>query len=46
MAAGTVLLLPISSYELLNQSWSSVSVQLWAAFSFSTFVSGGIAFTL
>lgn len=46
MAAGTVLLLPISGYELLHQSWSSVSVRSWAAFSFSTFVSGGIAFTL
>ena len=46
MAAGTVLLLPISGYELLHQSWSSVSLRSWAAFSFSTFVSGGIAFTL
>jgi drug/metabolite transporter (DMT)-like permease len=46
MAAGTVLLLPISVYELLHQSWGSVSVRSWAAFSFSTFVSGGIAFTL
>jgi drug/metabolite transporter (DMT)-like permease len=46
MAAGTVLLLPISGYELLHQSWSSVSVRSWAAFSFSAFVSGGIAFTL
>ncbi len=46
MAAGTVLLLPVSCYELLHQSWSSVPVRSWAAFSFSTFVSGGIAFTL
>jgi drug/metabolite transporter (DMT)-like permease len=46
MAAGTVLLLPVSGYELLHQSWSSVSVQSWAAFAFSTFISGGIAFTL
>jgi drug/metabolite transporter (DMT)-like permease len=46
MAAGTVLLLPVSSYELLHQSWSSVPFRSWAAFSFSTFVSGGIAFTL
>jgi drug/metabolite transporter (DMT)-like permease len=46
MAAGTVLLLPISGYELLHQAWSSVPLRSWAAFSFSTFVSGGIAFTL
>jgi drug/metabolite transporter (DMT)-like permease len=46
MAAGTVLLLPISGYELLHQSWSSVPFRSWAAFSFSAFVSGGIAFTL
>jgi drug/metabolite transporter (DMT)-like permease len=46
MAAGTILLLPVSGYELLHQSWSSVSLRSWAAFSFSTFVSGGIAFTL
>jgi drug/metabolite transporter (DMT)-like permease len=46
MAAGTALLLPISGYEFLHQSWSSVSIRSWAAFSFSTFVSGGIAFTL
>jgi drug/metabolite transporter (DMT)-like permease len=46
MAAGTVLLLPVSGYDLVHQSWSSVSLRSWAAFSFSTFVSGGIAFTL
>jgi drug/metabolite transporter (DMT)-like permease len=46
MAAGTVLLLPVSGYELVHQSWSSISLRSWAAFSFSTFISGGIAFTL
>ncbi len=46
MATGTALLLPVGGYELLHQSWSSVSVWSWAAFAFSTFVSGGIAFTL
>ncbi len=46
MAAGTVLLLPVGGHELLHQSWSSVPLRSWAAFSFSTFVSGGIAFTL
>jgi drug/metabolite transporter (DMT)-like permease len=46
MAAGTLLLMPISGYELLHQSWISISVSSWAAFAFSAFVSGGIAFTL
>jgi drug/metabolite transporter (DMT)-like permease len=30
----------------VHQSWSSISLRSWTAFSFSTFVSGGIAFTL
>ena len=46
MAAGSLLLLPMSLNELARQSWSGVSAQAWAAFGFSTFVSGGIAFTL
>jgi drug/metabolite transporter (DMT)-like permease len=46
MAMGSLLLLPISLRELARQSWSGVSGQAWAAFGFSTFVSGGIAFSL
>jgi drug/metabolite transporter (DMT)-like permease len=46
MATGSLLLLPVSLRELVRQSWSGVSVQAWAAFGFSTFVSGGIAFSL
>lgn len=46
MATGSLLLLPMSLGELARQSWSGVSVQAWAAFGFSTFVSGGIAFSL
>jgi len=46
MAAGTVLLLPFGLHELLKQSWTAVSPQSWAAFSFSAFVSAGIAFSL
>ena len=46
MAAGTVLLLPVGAYELVHQSWGAVSAGSWAAFAFSTFISGGIAFTL
>jgi drug/metabolite transporter (DMT)-like permease len=46
MAAGTVVLLPIGSYDLLHQAWSTVSVRSWTALAFSAFVSGGVAFTL
>ncbi len=46
MAAGTVLLLPLGVFDLVHQSWSSISIRSWAAFSFSTFLSGGVAFTL
>lgn len=46
MATGSVLLLPVSLHELARQSWSGVSAQSWAAFGFSAFVSGGIAFSL
>jgi drug/metabolite transporter (DMT)-like permease len=46
MAAGAVMLLPIGASELLHQSWRMVSIRSWAAFSFSAFISGGLAFTL
>jgi len=46
MAAGSVLLLPIGLYELIRQSWTAISLQSWAAFSFSAIVSAGIAFSL
>jgi len=46
MATGTVLLLPIGSYELLRQPWSTVSLLSWAALAFSALISGGVAFTL
>jgi drug/metabolite transporter (DMT)-like permease len=46
MATGTILLLPIGSYELFQQTWIAVSVRSWAALAFSAFLSGGVAFTL
>jgi drug/metabolite transporter (DMT)-like permease len=46
MAAGAVMLLPIGASELLHQPWRMVSIRSWAAFSFSAFISGGLAFTL
>ncbi len=46
MAAGTVLLLPIGLSEVVHQPWNMISIKSWAAFGFSTFISGGVAFTL
>jgi len=46
MAAGSVLLLPLGLHELVSQSWSAISPQSWAAFSFSAIVSAGISFSL
>jgi len=46
MATGTMLLLPMSLHELARQSWSEVSPASWAAFGFSSLVSGGIAYSL
>ncbi len=46
MAAGTVLLLPASVYEMLNQSWLTISSRSWAALCYSSFISGSIGFTL
>ncbi len=46
MAAGSLMLLPLSLHELFRQSWSSISAGAWAALGFAAFISGGIAFTL
>lgn len=46
MAAGTLLLLPIGAADLARESWTAIPAEAWAAFGFSTFISGGIAFTL
>ena len=46
MATGTLLLLPMSLHDLARQSWSEVTAPSWAAFGFSSLVSGGIAFSL
>jgi len=46
MASGTVMLLPLGAFDLLHQSWGSISFPAWAALAFSAIVSGGIAFTL
>jgi len=46
MASGTVMLLPLGAFDLLHQSWATISFNAWAALAFSAIVSGGIAFTL
>lgn len=46
MAFGTLLLLPVGAYDVARQSWTSIPLASWGAFAFSTFLSGGIAFTL
>jgi drug/metabolite transporter (DMT)-like permease len=46
MAAGALMLLPIGAGDLAAQQWTSVSAGAWGSFAFSTFLSGGLAFTL
>jgi drug/metabolite transporter (DMT)-like permease len=46
MAAGTVLLLPLSLPELAAQPWLSISMQSWGALGFAAFLGGGLAYTL
>jgi drug/metabolite transporter (DMT)-like permease len=46
MLAGSVLLIPISTYELIHQPWAMISVQSWSCLGFAAFISGGIAFSL
>lgn len=46
MAAGTLFLLPLALPELATQSWTALSPGSWAAFAFSTVISGSIAFSL
>src|SRR5512147_1789331 len=46
MAAGAVMLLAIGARDLAAQQWTSVSAGAWGSFAFSTFLSGGLAFTL
>ncbi len=46
IAAGTIVLLPVSAYELAQQSWSGISLQSWFALGFCAFIAAGVAFTL
>jgi drug/metabolite transporter (DMT)-like permease len=46
MAAGTILLLPLSIQELTAQTWRSIPLQSWGALGFAAFFGGGLAYTL
>ncbi len=40
------MLLAIGARDMAAQQWTSVSAGAWGSFAFSTFLSGGLAFTL
>jgi drug/metabolite transporter (DMT)-like permease len=46
MAAGSILLLPLSLSGLLGQSWSLISPASWFAAAFAAFIAGGAAYVL
>jgi drug/metabolite transporter (DMT)-like permease len=45
IAAGSILLLPLSVHELVQQPWAGISVPSWLALGFSAFIAAGVAFT-
>jgi drug/metabolite transporter (DMT)-like permease len=46
MAAGGVLLFPLSLPGLINQSWSGISAGSWSALGFAAFIAAGVAYVL
>jgi len=46
MAAGGVLLIPLSLPGLINQSWPGISVGSWSALGFAAFIAAGVAYVL
>ncbi len=46
MAFGTLLLLPVGATDIVQQAWMKIPLASWGAFAFSTFLSGGVSFTL
>ena len=46
MAAGACMLFSVGAGDLAAQQWASLSAGAWGSFAFSTFLSGGLAFTL
>ncbi|MDA8162237.1 MAG: DMT family transporter [Desulfobacteraceae bacterium] len=44
MAAGSILLLPLSLPALRHQRWSAVSIASWAAMAFAAFLAAGVAY--
>ncbi len=46
MAAGGVLLIPLSLPGLINQSWPGISAGSWSALGFAAFIAAGVAYVL
>jgi drug/metabolite transporter (DMT)-like permease len=46
IAAGSILLLPLSVHDLVRQPWAVISAHSWLALGFSAFIAAGVAFTL
>ncbi|HEX9020610.1 MAG TPA: DMT family transporter [Nitrospirota bacterium] len=46
MAAGSLLLLPVSLPGLLNQPWRAVAPISWAALGYAAFIAAGVAYSL
>ncbi len=46
IAAGTIVLLPLSVHELIRQPWAGISLPSWSALGFCAFIAAGVAFTL
>lgn len=46
IAAGSILLLPLSVHELVHQPWTDISIPSWLALGYSTFIAAGVGFTL
>ena len=44
MAAGSVLLLPLSMAGLIGQSWAAISVPSWSVLAFAAFIAAGVAY--
>jgi len=46
MAAGSLLLLPVSLPGLVRQSWTGLGASSWCALGFAAFIAGGAAYSL
>ncbi len=46
VAAGSILLIPVSANEIITQHWSSISFASWSAMAFASFIAAGVAYVL